>query len=156
MAGCNVSPGFDVKPLTKMIDMKAFRAIGLLPFIALFSISCKKGVATGLVGRWSIITDSGFEGVGVNNHEVIYTGRPGDYFDFRSDGLLYIREGAALDTLPYKLLSDSTLSIQSFGIILNGVPETDSISLTSSTARISAPVEITPGGQFGRTVDLFR
>lgn len=136
--------------------MKAFRVIWLLPFIALFSISCKKGVATGIVGQWSIITDSGFSGVGVNNHEVIYNGRPGDYFDFRSDGLLYIKEGAALDTLPYKLFSDSTLYIQSFGLILNGVPPTDTLRLTSSAARISTPLALTPGGEFGRTVDLSR
>jgi hypothetical protein len=48
--------------------------------------------------KWSIVDDSAFSGVGLNNHPVNYTGQKGDYFDFRADGNLYIKEGSTLDT----------------------------------------------------------
>ena len=110
-----------------------------------------------IVGNWDILNDSTFIGVGINNHQESYIGQTGDYFDVRTDGFIYIKEGTVLDTLDYSLTSDTTIIIASFGLILNDVPEISHITnLTAHGATISAPTVITPGGEFGRKVILKR
>ncbi len=137
--------------------MRSTLSTVLTLFVVLIT-SCDKDAASAtILGKWNLINDSKFIGVGINNHPVNYTGQTGDYFDFRTDGNLYIKEGAVLDTLPYTLTSDTTILILSFGIILNGTPEISSIKdLSAHSTTINAPVAITPGGQFGRTVNLNR
>ncbi len=143
--------------------MKHIILFGLTVFITLFLISCKKNscppnkTQATIVGKWNILNDSTFFGVGINNHPVNYTGQTGDYFDFRTDGYVYTKEGASLDTLSYSLTSDTTILIASFGIILNGVSEMSHITnLTAHGVTINAPIVITPGGEFGRKVNLNR
>lgn len=140
--------------------MKYLISFGLIAIIAFFLTSCKKDLADSkatILGKWSIITDSTFEGVGASNHPINYTGKTGDYFDFRNDGKLYIKEGLKLDTSTYKLNSDSTILIPLFGITINGVTEISHITnLTSHSATINAPTLVTPGGLFGRKVNLSR
>jgi hypothetical protein len=116
-------------------------------------------------GDWNLVTDSTFEGVAQNNHAVDYTGRPGDYFSFTTDGHVYTREGEVLDTLTYKVVSDSTIIISDFGVIANGVPDTSTITgltvnngldITGQTIVIESPFFLTPGGEFWRKVTLSR
>jgi hypothetical protein len=121
-------------------------------------------------GAWNLISDSTFEGVGSANHPVDYTGQPGDYFSFSTNGHVYTKEGNVLDTLTYQQFSDSTIFISDFGIIANGIPDTSTItglganSLTGSndsgqtpdTLVIESPFDITPGGEFWRKVTLSR
>ncbi len=129
-----------------------------------FFASCKKetlnniDIKPGMTGKWNVITDSTFSGVGLNNHPVNITGQAGDYFDFRTDGNLYIKEDITLETLSYTLTSDTTIVIDSFGgITLNGVPGTCFITdLMAHTVTITAPFLATPGGVFGRKVQLNR
>lgn len=110
-----------------------------------------------LFGKWNVVYDSSYTGVGINNHLAVYTGVSGDYFDFRADSYLYIKEGASFDTLLYTPLTDSTVIIASFGITLNGVDDTTRITgLSSSTAILTASEVITPGGIFFRKVKLKR
>jgi hypothetical protein len=135
--------------------------------------SCTKNTASGpninhsipvttIIGNWSLVFDSTYTGVGTQNHAAVYSGQPGDYFNFSADGHVYTKEGNSLDTLKYSLLSASTIVIDSFGIALNGVPETSNItyqtysdiSVTIHQATIDAPVEPTPAGAFGRKVVL--
>ncbi len=107
--------------------------LGLTAFSCLFIISCKKnspadGINAGrinatITGKWNILSDSTFSGIGMNNRAVNYTGKTGDYFDFRTDGNLYIKESTIFDTLAYSVSSDTTISIVSFGIVLNGTAE---------------------------------
>lgn len=125
------------------------------------AISCTKDILSvndipTITGKWNVITDSTFSGVGAGNHPVNLSGQRGDYFDFRSDGIVYIKEGATLDKLSYTLTSDTTIVMKSFGgITLNGVPETSFITnLTIHTVTITAPFLYTPGGTFGRKVNL--
>jgi len=136
--------------------------------------SAKSSLSTGNeqlgAGDWNLVSDSTFEGVGLGNHPVDYAGQPGDYFSFTTDGHVYTREGAVLDTLTYKVVSDSTLIISDFGLIINGVPDTSTvtglsaISLTSKngmntttqTIVIESPFFPTPGGVFWRKVTLSR
>ena len=143
--------------------MKQIISFGLTTFIIFFLVNCKKNsvsandVITGISGNWDIVNDSAFVGIGVSNHLEGYRGQPGDYFNIRTDGFIYVKEGRNLDTLGYTRTSDTTIIIASFGLILNGVPEISHITnLSNHTATINAPVAITPGGEFGRKVILKR
>jgi hypothetical protein len=128
-------------------------------------------------GEWNLVSDSTYEGAGLGNHPVDYIGQPGDYFSFTTDGHVYTREGGVLDTLTYKVVSDSTIIISDFGIIINGVPDTSRVTglgadslttnngmnttnngmnTTAQTIAIESPFFPTPGGVFGRKVTLSR
>jgi hypothetical protein len=89
----------------------------------------------------------------------------GDYFDFSTNGYVYIDEGAVQDTLTYRMVTDSSIIISDFGLIINGVPDTSTLtSLTASngmglsvqTLIIESPFFLTPGGEFWRKVTLNR
>jgi hypothetical protein len=117
----------------------------------------KNSTAATIMGKWNLISDSVFTGVGPGNHLVGYIGLPGDYFDFRTDQNVYIKEGSSYDTLGYKIVTDSTIIIADFGLILNGVQDTSKIvNLTPDSVTIVTPVFDTPGGAFGRMVHLGR
>ncbi len=108
-------------------------------------------------GKWNLISDSTFVGVGQTNHAVNYTGQPGDYFIFNADGVIYTKEGSVLDTLSYKILSDSTMTIAFFGIGINYAPSISHVSsFTADSIIINAPPLVTPAGIFGRRVSLRR
>jgi hypothetical protein len=110
-----------------------------------------------LVAKWNIVTDSTFAGAGSSNHQVDYSGQPGDYFDIRTDGHIYTKEGAVLDTLSFTLVSDTTIIIQPFGFTVNGLPPTSHITnLTLNSVTIASPFFPSPGGEFGRKVSLSR
>jgi hypothetical protein len=132
----------------------------ILPFAFLlfFLPACKKDSnKPSITGKWNIVTDSTYAGVGAGNHPVAYAGQPGDYFNFQANGVVYTKEGAVLDTLTYKLISNTQIVISQFGITLNGVPETSNITEdTDNYLVIKAPGIITPGGIFGRKVTLSR
>jgi hypothetical protein len=139
--------------------MKINYSLLIISGLLLSLYACKKDnyVPGSITGRWVVVSDSTFVGVGINNHPVDYRGQPGDYFDFRTDGKVYTKEGAALDTMAYDLVSDTSIIIGSFGITLNGVPETSHITIfTADRLIIRAPVIATPGGVFGRTISLSR
>ena len=143
--------------------MKHLITFGLTGLITFFLISCKKSSLSAndtqaiILKKWNLLNDSTFIGVGLNNHPVNYTGQPGDYFDFKTDGYLYIKEGQLLDTLSYTLTSDTTILIASFGIIFNSVPEIVHITnLGTHRVTINTPFILTPGGIFGRKVNLTR
>lgn len=146
----------------KFLSMKSIVLFGLTAF-NFFLISCNKDSVSAndtnstILGKWNILNDLRLIGVGINNHPVSYTGQTGDYFDFRTDSNIYIKEGAILDTLSYRLISDTTILIVSFGNMVNGISEISRITnLSAHGVTINAPVVITPGGQFGRTVNLIR
>ena len=140
--------------------MKRILLFGFIIFSAICLNGCNKNSASinaTFLGKWNIVTDSIYEGVGVNNHIVVYTGQQGDYFNFLSNGVLYSKEGSVLDTLNYSLVSNTAIIVSSFGIIANGVTETSQITnQTSHNLTIASPVTLTPGGVFGRTVTLSR
>jgi hypothetical protein len=145
-----------------------------LPFLAflLNFTACTKTTGSsnesgpgGITGKWNLVTDSTFEGVGSTNHPVDYTGEAGDYFDFSVNGSVYIKEGAVANTLTYKVVSDSSIIISDFGLIINGVPDTSTITgltvnnglgLTDQIIVIESPFFPTPGGEFWRKVTLSR
>jgi hypothetical protein len=108
-------------------------------------------------GKWNLVSDSTYVGVGIHNNAYNYTGQPGDYFIFNADGVIYTKEGAVLDTISYRIVSDSTMTIAFFGISINGVPAISHVSsFTADSIIIDAPPLITPAGIFGRKVHLGR
>jgi hypothetical protein len=133
----------------------------LLVVIAGFLIcmhACKKDDGpTSIFAKWNVVSDSTYTGVGITNHAVNYAGQPGDYFDFRTNGTLYTREGAVLDTLNFSFVSNTQIIIVGFGLIANGIPATSHITnFTAHSITIASPIALTPGGVFGRKVTLSR
>jgi hypothetical protein len=125
-----------------------------IPFI-LFS-SCKKEssiIRESISGKWNIKKDSTYAAIGYNNHEVIYYGQTHDYFNFTSDGHVYIRENSVLDNLTYNINSDSIV-IPDFGY-KNGIGKARFQS-SAHCLTITTGYFFTPGGIFGRTVYLER
>ena len=91
--------------------------------IALFVFSClascKKSGNSGpvtLVAKWSLVNDSTAYGGALPSPltKTNYIGVRGDYFDFRADGKLYIKEGAKYDTLAYHMTSGDSVIINNF------------------------------------------
>jgi hypothetical protein len=149
------------------------RPLGKLSFliILLYLAACHKTAVSsnesaGIIGKWNLVSDSNYEGVGSSNHAVDYTGQPGDYFNFSSDGHVYTKEGFVPDVLTYTMVSNFSIIISDFGLILNGVQDTSTItglagnygsgSNTLKTIVIESPWFPTPGGLFWRKVTLNR
>lgn len=120
------------------------------------NLSCKKSndSFTSIVGKWNIKIDTSFVGFGPLNREVIYSGKEGDYFNFNSNGKVYIMENSISDTLIYTLNPDSIL-IQNFssgyeGKCLFHSPSTHNIVISTGYYIFYG------GGEFGRTTYLYR
>jgi hypothetical protein len=138
--------------------MKTVKVFLILTGLLFCLYACKKDGNTpgSIAGRWNIVSDSSYTGVGINNHEVTYIGQYGDYYEFTTNGILYTKEGAALDTLRYTLAGDSLITIQSLAIT-NGIPQPGRIrTFTAHSLVIYGPYLLTPGGIFGSTVSLSR
>jgi hypothetical protein len=110
-----------------------------------------------LSGKWQLVQDSTANSM-VRTVPLItnYVGVAGDYFDFRSDGFCYVKEGDAYDTLTYKQVSANSVIIQNFGIIINGSAEPSDLTRTVTTANITTQNMLTPGGTLFREVKLTR
>jgi hypothetical protein len=121
--------------------------------------SCKNSVvnpSTSITGRWSIKVDSTTSGIGPVQNVQIYLGKSGDYFDFRSDNKLYIKEGSTLDTLAYKIVSDNKITISIVGSA--DIAENcfiDALTPTSATINFF-PYLVNPGGNTAKMVYLAR
>jgi hypothetical protein len=128
-------------------------------------MSSNESASADIAGKWSLVSDSTFEGVGVTNHAVNYMGVAGDYFDFSMKGYVYTKEASSPDTLTYTMISDTKLIISDFGLIINGVPDISTIAglranngsgNTTQVIVIESPFFLTPGGEFWRKVTLSR
>ncbi len=133
------------------------RVVIIGSFIA-FLGACKKDNkgSNKITGRWDVVKDSTYVGVGAGNKLVVYNGQRGDYFDFRTDGKVYTKEGTVLDTLNYSVKSANQIVISKPTIIDNYIPVLSNLSLTAHTASIINPKVLTPGGEFGRSIYLAR
>lgn len=139
--------------------MKSLILIIITCYIAAGLISCKKGSAnpTGeIAGKWSIKVDSTASGIGPVQSMNVYLGTSGDYFDFRSDNKLYIKESASLETFDYKQVSDNKITISLVGS--SDIYENcfiDAITPNSATINFF-PQLINPGGNTTKVVYLTR
>ena len=143
--------------MKKSIMKPLLNPLFLIVVFLIFLSSCKKSSSITLesiIGKWNIQRDSTYAGIGSGNHQVIYSGRPGDYFNFTSGGHIYSMENSILDTLSYTISSDSVM-IPDFGYG-GGVGKGQFQSASTNSLIISSETIITPGGIFGRTVSLTR
>jgi hypothetical protein len=136
----------------------------LITLILLFSIgaglfSCKKSAvntSSQIEGKWNIKVDSTESGIGPFDTTEVYVGKPGDYFDFRSNNKLYIKEGASLDTFTYTQVADNKITIRipgSADIYENCF--IDALTPTSATINFF-PYFVNPGGNTSKWVYLTR
>ncbi len=141
----------------------------LLAFISLFSLltACTKPMhgcdpanmngSMSLSGKWTLVQDSTANSmVRIVPLTTNYMGAAGDYFDFRSDGLCYNKEGDAYDTLSYKQVSPNSIVLQKFGLVVNGSTEASVVTHAGATAQITTQNVFTPGGTIFREVKLAR
>lgn len=125
-------------------------------------VSCTKNNGTNvratIEGRWLIKKDSVTSTIGPYAHGTNYVGTAADYFDFRPDNKLYIKEGATLDTFTYTITSDTTMTFGGVGVNLNITPLRafmSSFTATSVTLNI-VPTLWNPGGNTTRLTILTR
>lgn len=144
--------------------MKWFRSSSALCALAAITVlSCHKNnselaqAPSKISGKWNLAYDSTYVGAGYSNHLEVHIGKPPDYFDFGSGGNLEVNEDGVQSDLKYALYPRSKIVISSFGLTLNGFPDTCIITdLTLHTMVITSHFYPTPGGLFGRKVILFR
>ncbi len=121
---------------------------------------CDPGKMNGsmsLTGKWQLVQDS-ISNSWLKTEPVIsnYYGSSGDYFDFRTDGFCYTREGDAYDTLAYKQVSSKSVILQKFGLVINGTTEASVITQTGITVNITTQNILSPSGTIFREVNLKR
>jgi len=117
--------------------------------------SLNDGNSTGLASKWQILNDSIANSMlRTSALTSNYVGVTGDYFDFRTDGFCYTKEGHTYDTLAYQLVSPQSIVIQKFGLNIKGVTEACNLVQTSTTATITTQNMFTPGGTLFRVVNL--
>ena len=119
---------------------------------------CDPGMMNGsmsLSGKWQVVQDT-ISNSWLKTAPVItnYTGAAGDYFDFRSDGFCYTKEGDAYDTLAYKQVSSKSVILQNFGLVINGTTETSVITQTGTAVSITTQNILSPSGTIFREVKL--
>jgi hypothetical protein len=114
-----------------------------------------KGVVS-IAGEWNVKTDSTFSSIGAFGTGKKYTGETGDYFNFGTDGKLYVKEGAKLDTFTYKTLTDSTFRVAPVGAPANVIPFNGFIKPTTATSVVLTwtPGLVNPGSYYSRVVIL--
>jgi len=125
--------------------MKKSSSLIIIGGLALFLCGCKKDSnEPSIIGKWNIVSDSTYVGVGLSNVPFDYGGQPGDYYDFNFNGVVYINEAKVLDTSAYSLISSSQIVINSF----EGGATSNIKTFTTHNLVIESPLLLTPGGIF--------
>jgi hypothetical protein len=110
-----------------------------------------------LVAKWNLVRDSVFNSMGnfPAARTSAYNGTPGDYFDFRTDGKCYTKEGNVYDTLNYSITTNHLVVLSKFGINVNGSYEPNIVPvLTDHAATIQTQFLATPDGFYLRYIYL--
>jgi len=88
-----------------------------LIILALFGAQCGKSSGDGQVSiqkKWTLVSDSTYSSIGIVSHQDGRAGTLTDYWDFRKDGQVYMKEGTSLDTMSYTLNTPATITITDF------------------------------------------
>ena len=143
---CNVDEVFSVSLKIEKL-MKHIFTISLAVLIISAIISCRKNIAVTIVGKWSLVNDSTFlagtpilQGGSLN-----YIGIATDYYDFNSNGDLYIKKGNASDTAKYSVTSNNQVKFVYYS--LNG-------TTFGSNGAIAGPYTITTHTEHNLTLTL--
>jgi hypothetical protein len=129
-------------------------ALGIVMLAAL-GIGCGKSNGDGQVSiqkKWSLVSDSSYGGVGNTYYRTAHPVTISDYWDFRKDGHVYVKEGTSLDTMTYTLNSSTSITISKFGWGGASTIRT----LTATRTVIQSPIVIPPGGPSYRVLHLRR
>jgi hypothetical protein len=140
---------------SKAQKMKYFVNISLIALLFAGAISCSKSNGNPqITGKWKILNDStSFTGAaGAQSYYTNYIGKEGDYYDFRTDGKMYVKESASLDTMAYEIYSGNQVRCSpSPGFTTNY--NTTVLTLTHATFQISG---YTAEGQLFKKINLER
>lgn len=137
--------------------MKIFASVFPICLACTALVSCKKEFsASSLLGRWQVRNDSVIRwGPVVTKNN--YVGQPGDYFDFRPNDTLYIKESALTDSFAFASVGDNKVLIHRFGWEINGVTQpTEILDLSANRVTLHVPNGNTPGFSSERFVYLVR
>ncbi|MBS1519522.1 MAG: hypothetical protein JST50_00890 [Bacteroidetes bacterium] len=121
--------------------------------------------AVTLSGQWKLVKDSVAysDGLGQNSPSSdVYNGKAADYFEFTSDGKLYIQENGLVDTANYTINTDksitvnylvyNSLKVASYGSIITNFQQ---VNLTGTSVTLTSSV-VAPGGVQSRVIALKR
>jgi len=121
--------------------------------------------AVTLTGQWKLVKDSVSYSNGLGQSgpsSDVYNGKAADYFEFTSDGKLYIQENGLVDTANYVINTDqsitvnylvyNSLTVASYGSIITNFHQ---VNLTGSSVTLTSSV-VAPGGVQSRTIALKR
>jgi hypothetical protein len=97
------------------------KRINLLIILFMFSVvtACRLDavkpsiIKPGLVGQWNIVSDSLATGAAIIQ-TTNYIGVKGDYFNFGTDSILYIKEGTRYAVAAYHIVTDTSVIIEGF------------------------------------------
>jgi hypothetical protein len=145
--------------------MRYIVAIIFIVLLSLMQISCRKDNSTNntiatIVAKWNLVNDSSGTIGSLNpiyNYSNNYIGAPADYYEFRTNGSVYIKEGINLDTMGYKI--DSTVvsfypQFNSGHYTLNIATLTDSSATLLLGTNPPSGANLTPEGYEIRIINL--
>jgi hypothetical protein len=115
-----------------------------------------------ITGDWTLVSDStsNIAGTSDNGTITVYSGQPGDQFNFTGDGKLYIAEDNKKDTADYIITKDNKIALsyphQTQNGVINdavGLNVFNPVGLTRQSVTLVSAVT-TPGGSTVRTIHL--
>jgi len=138
--------------------MKVFLGAFMLISASAILNACEKSGSDVIAGRWHVINDSSII-TGPSISYDVFDGSDDDYFNFSSNGSLYIKENSIYDTVNYQIISPDTLLLPGIGFSINGITEPSIFTIKDRRLRIvvNPPGNvITPGHQYQRIINLKR
>jgi len=134
--------------------MNRFNILMLLVLALEGTIACSKSSnnTPGITGKWAIINDSTrFIGTDtIPTYHSNYIGQPSDYFDFRTDGNMYVKEAALLDTMPYEVLANNQVRCTP----APGFNDTYTTSQITPTTATFSIIATRPSGKLTKIINL--
>ncbi len=103
-----------------------------------------------------VVSDSIVTLSGSPDSQRYYTGKPDDYFDFRVNDILYIKEDTLLDSVPFLLLSYNRIILQGLGVNETDYNKSHYISISSKDITLIITSSFDSGGLYKRTIHLER
>ena len=130
-------------------------------FVLTGLVSCTKtnqspAVLNSIVGKWNVVKDSLAWGVGPNLTISYYVGKSGDYFNFRTNNKVYIKEGTSLDSSVYQVMSDSTVVLNIYAERYNAISLVSKMTFVPDGVTLRTPSVFVsnPGSYYLRIINL--
>jgi hypothetical protein len=121
--------------------------------------SCKKDSdSSAIYAKWNLVNDSIASSIGPSSHNSNYIGKSDDYYYFKTNDTLYIKEDQLYETLHYEILSNNKIIIDSISIWQNNKFLPSNITTLTDHA-LSIHIYntlLTPWGTYERFINLSR